>query len=113
MAKMEEMTQQLLYKNTFNGNQNTSNIGNSLFWRPTIDFENAANLPQSDKKGEKEYDGISKKDRTSRNSSFKISTNKINNIGNLPKSNVTVTPFITKIERKKLNHDHNQQNFLL
>ena len=38
VAKMEEMTQQLLYKNSFNGNTNTNNSENSLFWRPTFDF---------------------------------------------------------------------------
>ena len=37
------MTQQLLNKNTFNGNANSGNSANFLFWRPTIDFENAAN----------------------------------------------------------------------
>ena len=97
MAKMEEMTQQLLNKNTFNGNANSGNSANSLFWRPIIDFENAANLPHNDKKGEKEYDGVSKKDRTSRNSSFKISANKINSMASPSKLNVSVVPSITKI----------------
>lgn len=38
MAKMEEMTQQLLYKNVFNATTNGSNNANSLFWRPPLDF---------------------------------------------------------------------------
>jgi hypothetical protein len=36
MLKMEEMTQQLLGKNVLN----TNGSGNSLFWRPSLDFEN-------------------------------------------------------------------------
>jgi hypothetical protein len=38
MLKMEEMTQQLLGKNLLNA----SGSGNSLFWRPSLDFENVA-----------------------------------------------------------------------
>jgi hypothetical protein len=38
MVKMEEMTQQLLGKNVVNAN----NSGNSLYWRPSLEFENLA-----------------------------------------------------------------------
>jgi hypothetical protein len=38
VAKMEEVTQQLWFKNSFNENTNTYNSENSLFWRPTFEF---------------------------------------------------------------------------
>ncbi len=44
IAKMEEITQQLLQKPVSTANTIGTSAGNSLFWRPSIDFDNLGNI---------------------------------------------------------------------
>lgn len=97
-----------MYKNVLTTNGIGASSGNSLYWRPGIDFENAASNSKTDyadKKGEQNYENSSfKKDSTSRKNSFKMSLKKINN----PNPQKPTPPSITKIERKKLGLEQGQ-----
>ena len=92
---MEQTIHQIMYKNTFS---NSNNSNNSLYWKPQIDFQHTLNQKKNNDlqlNDHKDYSSI-KKDMTSRNSSFKMSTKKIN--GNQMNNGTT-----NKIQRKR--HD--------